>query len=334
MNPQRQYDVTGGLSQAPRPKESRLAFFIEIGVRYAGEHPYGATIEKWKAYLEPTRLALWRGGIVARVVTKESQRNFSSWCMTENRDDESSFDIVSPHFDYYGRETWISAVGKAYNIIKEAWPALDMLGTRIQIITPPAWTTPGLKFLAMSVCRYNKCFNSLHSQLKLLNTGEPTQSHPWIPDSGDDSRWLERQLGWIQAAENRDMVAQIMNTSPDGKGHLRVWNFWPLVYNPPSTDRRPEYDGHEYTGALEYNLVPGPLHPNNMIDLACLFVRRALVSQGGCSAYAAMFNHYLDLFADAVQQAREAHITKSQLVHLTELFGFLEDAVRSDAGQP
>ncbi|KAI0487284.1 hypothetical protein F4859DRAFT_509855 [Xylaria cf. heliscus] len=187
-----------------------------------------------------------------------------------------------------------------------------------------------LKALAKTVINHNHGFNALAWEVQSKEVHGTTHSLVWIPNLNDWSGRRRQILDSIDSAQSAEGIAKLMNTDESRRGHLRVWNFWPVVAIQTDSSATTSDDGLRPTGFVEYNLASGSAtHENAVmwIDLACLFVRGALKHNGRWHGTPKGSDPNLfregDLRQFVLEQAQDARLSEAERARLQERLGFL-----------
>ncbi|KAI1750452.1 hypothetical protein F4782DRAFT_532358 [Xylaria castorea] len=195
-------------------------------------------------------------------------------------------------------------------------------------------STRELKALAKTIIHHNHGFNALAWELRGTDVHSDAHSLVWIPNLSNLSGRMRRILDSLDTTQSAEGIAKLMNTDGSGKRHLRAWNFWPVVAEQTDPMDTTYYDGHQYTGLVEYNLAPGSATPEDAvmwIDLACLFVRGALNHDArwdGGTARGPDPNLFIesDLSKFVLEQAKEAGLSGTEQARLRERLAFFKAA--------
>ncbi|RYC57701.1 hypothetical protein CHU98_g8518 [Xylaria longipes] len=313
-----------------------LVFIVELGLNalYPLTSSYNPDKER-TVFLEHVRMAVWSAGIPECTIKKKLDNDFRTWCITENRDDKYGFDIVSPKLLYDHRNSWILPLNRVYTAIRRTGCVpLNLWSTKIHVVAHPEMSIKELKALAKTVIHHNHGFNSLAWQLRSKDVHSNAHSLVWIPNLSNLSGRRRRILDGLDSTQSVEGIAKLMNTDMSGKGHLRPWNFWPVV--PAQTDpmSAPYYGGHQSTHLVEYNLAPGSATPEDAamwIDLACLFVRGAIKHnarwpRGTAKGPDPNLFRESDLSKFVLEQAEEAGLSATEQARLRQRLAFLKEA--------
>ncbi|KAH8156019.1 hypothetical protein CIB48_g12229 [Xylaria polymorpha] len=192
-------------------------------------------------------------GIPECTIKRKGQNDFRTWCITENQDDKYRFDIVSPRLLYDDRNSWVRSLHRLYTAIRcSGCVPSNLWGTRIHVVTHPTMSIDELKALAKTVIHHNHGFNALAWELQSRDVHSSAHSLVWIPNLSNLSGRRRRILDSLNSTQSVEGIAKLMNTDGSGKGHLRPWNFWPMVSAQANAAATTFYDGHQFTNLVEY----------------------------------------------------------------------------------
>ncbi|KAI0545629.1 hypothetical protein F4679DRAFT_599362 [Xylaria curta] len=311
------------------PQLHPLVFVVELKMGFRTPPP--PFRQEFGKRQEPIRIALMETAAIRCDIKKKIHNDFATWCITENYDDPHGFDIVSPKFQYHDRDFWIDELNRVYTVlVKMGCVPSYFWGTKIHIRTQRPMLRRQMKILARSIVHFNYGFNELARELSCTDVSSYAHSLVWLQhlDVDNPGERTKEILEGIDSAQSVEGIAELMNTDWKDEGHLRAWNFWPMV--PERFGQTPNntayYNGHHYTGFVEYNLAPGSATAKDAtvwIDLACLFTRGALKHDGrwsGGTAKGPDPNLYKesDLVKFLLEQAEDAELYGNARIQLQE----------------
>ncbi|KAI0438469.1 hypothetical protein F4803DRAFT_555016 [Xylaria telfairii] len=280
-------------------------------------------------------MAIQSTGIPKCTIKKKGQNDFRTWCITEIRDDKYCFHVVSPKLLYGDRNSWVRSLHRIYTAIRGlCCVPSNLWGTRIHVATHPATSVDELKALAKTVIHHNHGFNALAWKLQSKDIDSSAHSLVWIPDLSNLSGRRRRILDNLDSTQSVEGIAKLMNTDRSGKGHLRPWDFWPVVDARNNAETTTYYDGYQFTNLVEYNLAPGSAIAEDAImwiDIACLFVRGALKHNakwygGTTKGPDPNLFRETDLSKFVLEQAEDAGLSGTEYVRIKERLAFLKEA--------
>ncbi|KAI1744654.1 hypothetical protein F4680DRAFT_443928 [Xylaria scruposa] len=315
------------------PQPHPLVFVVELKMGFRTSPP--PVYQEFGKRQESIQIALMKTAAIRCTIKKKKDNDFATWCMTENPDDPHGFDIVSPKFQYYDRDFWIDELNRVYTVLDNIGCVPSYLwGTKIHIRTQGPMLRRQMKALARGIVYFNYGFNELARELSCTDVSSYAHSLVWLQDSdvnkpGDRTKEI---LQGIDSAQSVERIAELMNTDRKGEGHLRAWNFWPMVPEKFDQMATAYYHGHANTGFVEYNLAPGSataMDATMWIDLACLFARGALKHDGSWSGGTAKGpdpNLYKesDLIKFLLEQAEDAALPRTLRIRLHEKLACLD----------
>ncbi|KAI0856126.1 hypothetical protein F4860DRAFT_519165 [Xylaria cubensis] len=314
-----------------------LVFVVELKMGFRiSPTPFYQEYRHFGKLQEPIRIALMKTAAIKCIIKKKIHNDFATWCITENNDDPYGFDIVSPKLQYYDRDFWLDELNRVYSVIRkmECVPSY-LWGTKIHIRTQGPMLRRQMKALANTIIRHNYGFNELARELKCTDVHSDAHSLVWLQnfDVNNPSDRTKEILEGIDSAQSVERIAELMNTDWRGQGHLRAWNFWPMVPDKTGPMAVTYHYGHPCAGFVEYNLAPGSATPQDAtlwIDLACLFTRGALKHDGrwgGGTAKGPDPNllRESNLLKFVLEQAEEADIPRTSRERLQEKLAFLNE---------
>ncbi|KAI1278971.1 hypothetical protein F5Y07DRAFT_397474 [Xylaria sp. FL0933] len=104
----------------PNSRPDCISFVVELGMRHAKEGPSLRTdADAWKKKLVPIQSGLRRIGISDFAIVWKEVNKFSSWCITDNLDNDEWFDIVSPRLFYSERYRWTAMLYEVLCVVED-----------------------------------------------------------------------------------------------------------------------------------------------------------------------------------------------------------------------